>query len=294
MRKIVVVGSISIDNTVYTKVMPSPGTTSIADSYISNVGGKGANQACAALFLGADVTFIGAVGKDDNGNRVRSFLKENKLDARLKESNEPTGVAFITINKENAENQILIVTGANEDLAKEDIDKNEDLFVKDNILLLQFENDMKTVEYAIRKGKETGMFVVVNPAPYKELSKELYQFIDILVPNEHELELLSHKDNLKEGIEELHYRGAKNIIATLGENGSLYDGEHGSFRISPHKVDAIDTTAAGDSYLGALVYKLSIDSSIKNAMEYASYCSSLTVSKKGAIIALPHKSDINL
>lgn len=292
MKKIVVVGSISIDNTVFTNEMSSPGTTTIAESYISNVGGKGANQACAASFLGGEVTFIGAVGKDDNGKRVKDFLKENKLDAHLKESKCPTGVAFITINQKNAENSIYIVQGSNNDLNKEDIDKNEHLFKEGAILLLQFENSLETVEYVIKKGKENNMFVVVNPAPVKKIDESLYQFIDILVPNEHELEALSGESDLYKGIEKLHKLGAKNIIVTLGEKGSIYDGEKGRFTVAPHKVNAVDTTAAGDSYLGALVTKLSEGKSIKEAMEFASLCSSITVTRKGAIIALPHIKEL--
>lgn len=290
MKKIIVVGSISVDNTVYTSELSKPGITTIADSYISNVGGKGANQACAAAFLGADVHFIGAVGKDDNGNRVKSFLKENELSYSIKDSDLPTGVAFITINKVNAENSIYIVPGANNDILPSDID--EKLFNEDDIFLTQFEYDIKSVEYAIKKAKEKGMYVIVNPAPAKEISHDVYQHIDILVPNEHELEMLSGKKDLLEGIKVLHNRGAKNIIVTLGEKGSFFYNEKEQFKVEPFKVDAVDTTAAGDSYLGALATKLSQGFPIKEAMEFASKCSSLTVSKPGAIISLPHLKDL--
>ena len=120
-RRIVVVGSIAIDNTIFTNELPTAGTTTIADSYFHNIGGKGANQACAALFLGADVSFIGAVGKDHNGELVKSFLKENGLNTRIKESDKPTGVAFIILEERNAENRILIVQAAHNDLQIEDI-----------------------------------------------------------------------------------------------------------------------------------------------------------------------------
>ena len=291
-KKILVIGSIAIDNTIFTNKLPSAGTTTIADSYFTNIGGKGANQACAALFLGADVSFIGAIGKDHNGDMVESFLKEQKLNTRLKRSDSPTGVAFIILDEHNAENRILIVQGANTDLKVEDIDKNLDLFSEGDILLTQFENSMETVEYVIKKAHERHMTVVVNPAPIKELNKEYYQYIDYLVPNEHELVSLSSKDDIKEASNELLSRGAKNIIVTLGEKGSMLINKQEEIKVKPHKVKAIDTTAAGDSYLGALVYKLSMSSPIKEAMEFASLASSHTVTKKGAIVSLPHLEEL--
>ena len=292
-RKVLVVGSISIDNTIYTKVLPSAGTTTIADSYITNVGGKGANQACAALFLGADVTFIGAVGKDNNGDSVIDFLSKNGLKTRIKRSDCPTGVAFIILDETNAENRILIVQGANNDLSKEDIDHNLDLFQEGDILLTQFENSLETVEYVIKKAKEKKMLVVVNPAPYKEVDESIFQYIDYLVPNEHELESLAGTSNVIEGCKRLLGKGANNVIVTLGEKGSLFVNKDEILEIAPQKVNAVDTTAAGDSYLGALVTKLAEDKPIKEAMEFASLCSSKTVTKKGAIISLPHLDELN-
>ena len=291
-KKILVVGSISIDNTIFTKQLPSAGTTTVADSYFQNIGGKGANQACASLFLGGDVSFIGAIGKDHNGDLVESFLKEQELNVRLKRSEKPTGIAFIILEEETAENRILIVQGANTDLTKQDIDKNLDLFTEGDILLTQFENDMETVSYVIKKAYEKHMLVVVNPAPIKELKEEYYQYIDYLVPNEHELEALSHKTDILLAAKELLSRGAKNVIVTLGEKGSVLINKDEYIKVEPHKVDAVDTTAAGDSYLGALVSKLSEGKSIKEAMEFASLCSSKTVTKKGAIVSLPHLDEL--
>ena len=291
-RRILVIGSVAIDNTIYTKQLPSAGTTTIADSYFTNIGGKGANQACAALFLGADVSFIGAVGKDRNGEMVIDFLKENGLNARIKRSDKPTGVAFIILDESNAENRILIVQGANTDLTKDDIDANLDLFNEGDILLTQFENSIETVEYILKKAHEKKMIVVLNPAPIKEFDEKYYRFVDYLVPTEHELEALSHNKKILQGCRDLLEKGAKNIIVTLGEKGSLFVNKKEMIEIAPHKVDAVDTTAAGDSYLGALVTKLAEDRQIKEAMEFASKCSSITVTRKGAIVSLPHQKDV--
>ena len=292
-RKILVIDSVAIDNTIYTQTLPSAGTTTIADSYFQNVGGKGANQACAAMFLGADVSFIGAIGKDYNGDLVDKFLKEQGLSFRMKRSDKPTGVAFIILEEQTAENRILIVQGANNDLNKDDIDQNLDLFTEGDILLTQFENSIETVEYVLKKAKEKGMIVVLNPAPIKKVHDFIYQYVDYLVPNEHELEALSHNKKVLQGCRDLLNKGAKNVIVTLGEKGSLLVNKIEMMEIAPHKVHAVDTTAAGDSYLGALVTKLADDTPIKEAMEFASLCSSKTVTKKGAIISLPHLDELN-
>ena len=292
-KHIVVVGSIAIDNTIITKVLPKEGMTGIADSYFQNIGGKGANQACAAMFLGSEVTFLGAVGKDHNGEMVKKFLKENGLNTRIKESKYPTGVAFIILEEENAENQILIVQGANEDVLVEDIKKNEDLFKEGDILLTQFEGPIPTIEHVVKRAKEKGMLVVVNPAPIKKVSESIYQYVDYLVPNEHELEQLSGESDPVKGAKILIGKGANNVIVTLGSKGSVLINKNETIKIAPHKVKAVDTTAAGDSYLGALVNQLSKGKNIKEAMEFASLCSSITVTKKGAIASLPHTKDID-
>ena len=292
-KRVLVIGSIAIDNTIFTKRLPEAGTTTLADSYFVNVGGKGANQACACHFLGGEVTFIGAVGKDKNGEVVEEFLKAQGLNFRIKHSDQPTGVAFIILDETNAENRILIVQGANTDLNIEDIDKNEDLFREGDILLTQFENSVPIVEYILKKAYEHKMMVVLNPAPYKEVNRECFKYVDYIVPNEHELELLTGTSDVQKGAYKLQKQGAKNVIVTLGEKGSiLVDEDKNIIYVRPHKVKAVDTTGAGDSYLGAFVTKLAEGEDVLDALSYASKASSFTVSKKGAIIALPHLEDL--
>ena len=290
-KKILVSGSIAIDNTIISKSMPVAGTTTIAESYFSNVGGKGANQACASMFLGGDVSFIGAIGKDSNGQQVKEFLDKQGLNARLKESEQPTGVAFITLDAKG-ENQILIIQGANMDLTIEDMENNDDLFIKDGIFLTQLESNPLVVQHSIKKAKEKGMMVVFNPAPVKPFDKEYFKYIDYIVPNEHEIQQLTGLDDMMEGAKYLLDNGCKNVIVTLGEKGSVLINSGGVCRVNAHKVKAIDTTAAGDSYLGALVTKLAEGKDILEAMEFASLASSFTVTKKGAIMALPHLDDL--
>ena len=294
MSKILIMGSISIDNVVYTKTMPTPGTTTFGESYIANVGGKGANQACASLFLGGDVVFFGSIGKDNNGQMAKEFLQEQGLKAILKESDKATGYASITVDAVKGENQIVIVTGANMDIKNEDVDKIEYLYSNSSFFLTQLENPVETVLYALKKAKKYGLVTILNPAPYHELLEEIYQYIDFFVPNEHELDGFVKGDaSFEEKAREVLKRGCKNVIVTLGEKGSLLVNENEVYKAEPHKVKAIDTTAAGDSYLGAFVTALSQGRTVHEAMNFASLCSSKTVTKKGAIISLPSIDDLN-
>ena len=293
MKKILVIGSISIDNVTYTSVLPEPGTTVYGESFLSNIGGKGANQACAIHFLNGDVEFYGAVGKDENGERVKNFLKSVGLQANLKISEQNTGVASITIETQNAENRIVIVPGSNMDITKEDIDKID--FSKFDYLLLQLENPIDSIVYAMKKAKAYGLTVILNPAPYHEVPDTAFPFIDFFIPNEHELEYFTPtvSGSFKTRAEHLIKQGVKRIIVTLGEKGSLYVDKETSFEVPPYKVKAVDTTGAGDSYCGAFVTALAEGLEVKAAMKFASKVSSVAVTRKGAIASLPHRDELN-
>ncbi len=292
MKKIIVIGSISIDNVVYTKNLPQPGMTVYGESFISNVGGKGANQACAVSFLGGDVIFYGAVGDDENGKYAANFIKNAGITAFLKKSKQQTGIASITIDLASAENRIVIVQGANLDITKADIEEIN--FKERDILLLQLENDIESTVYAMKKAKENGLLVVLNPAPYHELDESVFPYIDFFIPNEHELEQFTPNiqgDYLTKA-KYLVSKGIKHVIVTLGEKGSLYVDEDSHIDIEPYKVTAVDTTAAGDSYCGAFVTALAQNKTVIEAMKFASKASSITVTRKGAISSLPKLEDL--
>lgn len=293
MDKILVIGSISVDNVTYTKVLPQPGTTVIGENFLSNIGGKGANQACAATFLGSDVFFFGAVGKDENGNRIVSFLREQGLKGSIKRSSQPTGIASITLDTSNSENRIVIVPGANMDLIHQDVEYALNKS-QANILLIQLENPAETVCFALKRAKEMGLTTILNPAPYHELPEDVFPFIDYFVPNEHELDSFVQGDSLtyEEKAKCVIRLGCKNVIVTLGDKGSLWVNAQKSLSILPHPVQAVDTTAAGDSFLGAFVTALSQHKEVIDALNFASLCSSFTVTKKGAIASLPKLEDI--
>ena len=294
MRKILVLGSINIDNVAYTKVMPEPGITVEGDSFISNIGGKGANQACAAHFLGADVFFVGAVGKDNQGTMVEEYFKEIGLRYHLVKSNKNTGAALIMIDENTAENHILCVPGANFDIHNKDVDEIESHMNKGDILLLQLECKLETVYHAIRKAKEKELVVILNPAPFrKDFPEDIYKGIDYFIPNEHEMDGyvpgdMSYIDKAKVILD----KGVKNVIITLGEKGSITINKDEIIPQNPYKVHAIDTTAAGDSFCGAFAVALANNKPLKECLDFATKCSSITVTRKGAICSLPKLEEI--
>ena len=294
MSKIAVIGSLTIDNVAYTSNVPTPGKTVIGDNFISNVGGKGANQACAIKFLGGDAIFFGAKGKDKNGEVASTALYESGLRFYLKRVDLPTGAANIIINEKSGENMIVCVPGANMSLIKDDVDFWMPKILECDILICQMEVPIDVILYAIKKAKEAGITTILNPAPYSDFDKKMLAYVDYFIPNEHELDDFDKEgfDLMDKAKKALDY-GAKNVIVTLGEKGSILINNETSFIVEPYVVDAVDTTCAGDSYIGAFAYYLSLGREVKEAMDFASYCSSLTVTKKGAIISLPHIEDIN-
>ena len=294
MKKIIVIGSVNIDNVIYTKVMPSGGITTEGESFLSNIGGKGANQACAAFFLGADVRYYGAIGKDDNGKRIKNFLADIGMEEHLMELDTSTGVASITLDINTGENYILCVPGANKMISKEDIRSIEDKIKACDILLIQLETPMEAVLEALKIAKANGLTTILNPAPCNKLPEEIYQYCDFFIPNEHELDTyVEHRfDTYEEKAKYMLSKGLKHVIVTLGSKGSLYVSKEKVVHIAPHKVHAVDTTGAGDSYLGAFATALAEGKEIEEGMNFASKCSSITVTKKGAISSLPHKEDL--
>lgn len=292
-KRILVLGSCTIDHTTFTDVMPEPGITGKATSFFRNVGGKGANQAAAAHYLNSDVYFIGSVGNDDEGAYIESFLTKVGLPHTLKKSDKQSGVASITINNKTGENQILIVQGANLDIDKDDIHSYEKLFKESDIFLTQLETSYESIEAGLKLAKKYGLLTILNPAPYMELKDDLYQYIDFFIPNEHEMDQYvpgncSYEDKARVILN----KGVKNVIVTLGEKGSLLVNKEKVLKVEPYKVKAIDTTAAGDSYLGALVTALANNKVVEEAMDFASKCSSITVTRIGAIASLPKLNDI--
>lgn len=291
--KIVVVGSINLDYTLQVDKLPEKGETILAKNYKISLGGKGANQAIAAKRLGADVFMIGAVGSDDKGNYALNKLEEEGLNlSGILNTDDITGNAIITIDNQGF-NTIVVYPGSNEKLSTLWVEKHSEIFKEADFVILQLEIPLKTVESAIRLAKENNTKVILNPAPVKNISEDIYKYVDYITPNETELFKMTGTTDIKEGAKKLLDKGVKEVIVTLGEKGCYYTNGREEIIIDSIKVNAIDTTAAGDSFNAALAVALCQFKDIKKALKYANVVGALTTTKIGAYDALPYKIDVD-
>lgn len=290
MKTVLVIGSVNMDYTVYVDKFPKNGETLLGKSRSIQPGGKGENQA-VALAKSNKVTcyLVGAVGKDNDGKAIKEILKEYGVNAVLKQSNIETGNATIVVDS-SSENKIIVVPGANNDLAPEDIDLS--LLEKCDYVVLQNEISSKTNEFVIREAKKLGKVVVYNPAPYREFNEELFKYIDFFTPNKGELANYSKVNDPLEGARLLLSKGVKNVLVTLGVEGSMLVNESQVIKVGAHKVKAIDTVAAGDTYVGYFVASLASGLSFEEAMNKASLASSITVSRKGSVNSIPFEKEV--
>lgn len=291
MLKILVIGSINMDYVCTVDELPKKGETLLSNGFVDSGGGKGANQAVAARRLGAEVAMIGAVGKDVSGDKLIDSLRKEGINVDyIKRVDIPTGNAIVTVDK-NGDNTIVVYSGANFQVDEELINSYEAVIEDNDFIILQLEIPMNTVLYSAKLAKKHGKKVVLNPAPAKELPKEIYEYIDYITPNETELARITGIDDVKLASKELINRGAKNVVVTLGEKGSYYLGD-GELEVESFKIEAVDTTAAGDSFNGALAVALGEGKSIEEALKYANAVGALTTTKIGAQVSLPYKEEV--
>jgi ribokinase len=271
---------------------PKLGETIIGKEFFEIPGGKGGNQAVAIAKLGGDVTMFGCVGKDAYGEKLIDGLEENNIDTRyIKKGKKNTGIATIVVD-DNADNTIIVVPGTNFEITKEDIEKNIELIKNTDIVLLQLEIPLDVVEYILEKAKKYNKTTILNPAPADKLSNKIIKNVDYLVPNETELELLSGmktstEEEILEASKKMMDLGVKNLIVTMGKNGSLFVGKDKNFKVGIHKVEAVDPTAAGDSFIGGVIRIMAEGKDIKEAMEFGAKVGAITVTKEGAQSSLP-------
>lgn len=298
MGRITVIGSLNMDLVATLKYMPKIGETVTGYDFKQFPGGKGANQAVAMARLGGKVNMIGKVGVDSFGDILIDSLKKNGVNVEniKKEKNCSTGVALIIVD-EQANNSIVVISGANYKITKKDIDEILDVIKDSKIVVIQLEVPLEVVRHSLIKSKELGKYTILNPAPAEELDDEIMKNIDLLIPNETEVEILggieikSEKD-IVSASKKLIKRGVKKIIVTLGEKGSIYITEKEVRKFDAYKANAVDTTAAGDAYIGAIAVALVNDEDIDIAIDMASKVGALTVIKEGAQSSLPYLDDV--
>ena len=299
MGKILVIGSLNIDMVMKVDHMPTVGETILCDGMMLVAGGKGANQACAAGRLGTDVTMLGAIGNDSHGEMQRDSLQRSGVDVSglITKERVSTGTAFITVNKEG-NNSIVVVQGANAQFTPEDIEAHRDLLEECEIVILQLEIPMDTVLYAVKLARTLGKTVILDPAPVPEhFPEELYQYVDIIKPNESELSRLTGiadtQNHLEEAVQIVKDHGVKNVLVTLGGDGVYLDTENESpVHIPAKKVEVVDTTAAGDSFTAALAAMLLEGKTLKEAAEFANQVSAIVVTREGAQDSIPTLQEV--
>lgn len=302
MNKVCVLGSMNMDLVLEINNLPKVGETILSKSFKKISGGKGANQAVAAKRSGADVMMISKIGIDENGKVLKAKLEDDNIDVKFvfEDKEKETGMAIIMVN-ENGNNSIVVVAGANIEIKQEEIEASIEAIKKGDILISQFETPEDMTLVAFKKAKELGKLTILNPAPAKKIDKNLLKVTDIIVPNETEAEILtgikvSNLEEAKKAGEAFLAYGVTFAIITLGSKGAAVIGKDFCELVPAYKVNAIDTTAAGDSFIGGLSAKLDLNNinkeSLLKAVNFGNRVSSLAVQKKGAQTSIPYLKEV--
>lgn len=278
--------------------LPAAGETIIGGDFLMNAGGKGANQAVAAARLGGLTTFITKTGQDIFGEQATKNFQQEGIDTRFiaTDRNKPSGVALIMVD-EKGENCISVALGANATLDDGDIDRASAQIKSSSLLLMQLEIPLNTVAYAANLASKAGVKVVLNPAPAQELPDRLLESLYLITPNETEAEMLTgirvfDEVSANEAAEVLKSKGVKNVIITMGASGAFVSSDSQELLIPAPKVKAVDTTAAGDTFNGALAVALAEQKSLIDAVAFANKAAALSVTKLGAQASIPYRKDI--
>lgn len=298
MKKIIVVGSSNTDMVIKAEKLATPGETVIGGKFLMNAGGKGANQAVATARLGCPTVFVCKIGDDIFGRQARQqFVQEGiNTDFVVVDTENPSGVALINVDAKG-ENCITVAPGANAHLSIEDIENASSIFERDNILLIQLETPIKTVEYTIQKAYESGLKVILNPAPAAQLSSSVFPFIHTITPNETEAELLTGLkvtdfESAQKAGKVFAELGVQNIIITLGAKGAYLKSADFEGVIEAPQVEAIDTTAAGDCFSGALAVAIYEEKILSEAVKFACKAASIAVTRMGAQASMPSRAEM--
>ena len=295
MKNILVVGSINMDMVITVDRVPHMGETLSGDGFMTVPGGKGANQALTMARLSGNVKMLGCVGDDSFGAELTDYLQESGVDVSpIIKTDKNTGVALITVC--DGDNMILLEKGANYMLTARSIIENEDLFKWADIVVIQLEIPWKTVMQAAKTAKENGCTVVLNPAPVENFRSEILEYVDIIIPNEHESGIILDKENVtKEQAKELALEFAEKgvqAVVTLGGDGCVYYDDGEIKHQAAIETNVVDTTAAGDSFIGGVCVALCENKPFPEAIEFATKVASIVVSRKGAGTSIPWRNEI--
>jgi ribokinase len=297
-KTILVVGSLNMDLVVSAERLPEKGETIFGKTFAAFPGGKGANQAAAAGKLGAATVMVGCVGQDSFAQELLASLQNAKVSGKfVRQVDISTGTALITVDSHGF-NTIVVVAGANVACDPLDVDKALAAINEPGVLLVQNEIPQKTVEYTITAAKQHGWTVVLNPAPVRALDISLMPMIDIIIPNETEMALLTKRDiNTPDAAaaaaEQLIEWGIGAVVVTMGSKGAICRTPTGNHYIPPYVVTAVDTTAAGDAYAGGLATGLAEGKTLLESMKFAAAVAALSVTRAGAQPSLPWRLEVD-
>jgi ribokinase len=293
--KVVVVGSLNMDLVVCAPRIPHPGETVIGGEFYTAAGGKGSNQAVAAARLGAKVHMVGRVGQDELGAQLMETLEEAGVDHQfvVQDPGSSTGVALITV-ADSGQNSIVVAPGSNMRLSPDDVDAARGAIGEADILLVQLETPLETVTRALQIARAKGVKTILNPAPARTLPRETFGLVDVLIPNETETAVLTGlsvgtQTEAKTAGVALRKQGVKTVVMTLGERGAIYADAGDVNALSAYEVKAVDTTAAGDAFVGAFAVATAEGKSLSEAVRWGNAAGALAVTKRGAQPSLPDR-----
>jgi len=299
-KKIVVIGSCNTDMVIKSDRLPIPGETVIGGTFLMNAGGKGANQAVAAARQGGKVSFISKTGNDLFGKQSVELYKSEGIstDFIFSDPKNPSGVALIMVDS-HGENCIAVASGANGSLTPTDIEKAKSEVETADIVLMQLEIPIETVEYAATLAHKRGIPVILNPAPARTLSDQLLKCLYLVTPNETEAEILSGVKvfdwtSARQAADVISAKGVSNVVITMGAMGAFIKEKDQYYTVEATKVTAIDTTAAGDCFNGTLCVGLSEGKTILESVKTASKVSAITVTRMGAQSSIPYRNELSL
>jgi ribokinase len=292
--KALVVGSLNMDLVVTAPRLPQVGETILGGKFAPFPGGKGANQAVAIARMGATVSMIGLVGDDDFGQTLCRVAAEDGIDTKYVgiDPKEATGIALITVDKDGR-NTIVVASGANLLLTTQHIQTAKQAFSAADVLVTQLESPLEAVTEAVNLAAKIGLHIVLNPAPAQPLSAELLSKVEFFIPNEREAMQVAGVDSLETAIQNLLSLGVRNLIITLGEQGVLLVTPEGRKQFPAHRVEAIDTVAAGDAFVGAFSSGIAEGMRAEDAVQLGNAAAAIAVTRRGAQPSLPTRADVS-
>ncbi|MDP4214529.1 MAG: ribokinase [Bacteroidota bacterium] len=296
---ILIIGSSNTDMVIQAERLPAAGETILGGRFFMNPGGKGANQAVAAARLGGHITFIAKTGNDIFGRQSLQLFNAEGINTShmLSDLENPSGVALITVDK-NAENCIVVASGANASLSEKDLLPAKTVIENAGIILMQLEIPLETVRFVAQMAAEKGVMVVLNPAPACILPAGLLNQISVITPNEKEAEMLTgigvdNMESARRAAQKIKDQGVETVIITLGSKGALLFHENEYTHVPGCVVKAIDTTAAGDVFNGALVVALSEGKNMQESTRFACQAAAISVTKLGAQASAPYRKEVD-